>query len=78
MSDTATYLCIAENSVGSDEVPVSTPIWVVSSLQFTTSPTDKSLVKQDHFSLTCEVTSNPPVTMEWYADGQKLVKQNSK
>ena len=39
--------------------------------------TDKSLVREDNFDLTCEVTSNPPVSIEWFADGQKLVKQNS-
>ena len=33
MSDTATYICIASNSVGNDELPISTSVWVVSDLR---------------------------------------------
>ena len=34
-------------------------------------------MKDDNFELKCEVTSSPPVVIEWFADGQKLVRQNS-
>ena len=45
--------------------------------RYTKPLTDRVLVKEDNFELKCEVTSNPPVTIEWFADGQKLVRQNS-
>ena len=33
MADTASYICIAANSVGDDELPISTLVWVISDLR---------------------------------------------
>ncbi|XP_028399502.1 hemicentin-1-like [Dendronephthya gigantea] len=73
--DAGTYVCVANNSIGSDSKSATLIVTVKPTV--TVSCSSPVIVKEgDHFTCVCtEQGSNPPATVAWYKDGKQISDQ---
>ncbi|XP_028399386.1 peroxidasin homolog [Dendronephthya gigantea] len=73
--DAGEYVCVANNSIGSDSKSATLIVTVKPAV--TVSCSSQVIVKEgDNFTCVCtEQGSNPPATVTWYKDGKQISNQ---
>ncbi|XP_063796284.1 hemicentin-1 isoform X2 [Pseudophryne corroboree] len=75
VSDTGRYICVASNLAGDKSRSFSLGVMVsptISGAKPKESPEDVSVILHSSVSLSCDVYSQPPATISWYKDGNKI------